>query len=544
MSEFTEQKALARLSSLLIADEIDYTQYVGNPLGFIKDYMEINVWSKQEEVIQSVLENRFTSVESGHGTGKSYVMALLACWWLSCNVDEAIVITIAPTHAQVAGIIWRYIRFLGRKYHLPGNIFETSRWDIAPNRYAVGLSPRKASKEDMITLQGYHSKNLLVILDEAAGLPRILYDGVVSLCVGENNKVVAIGNPIEKSGPFYESCNSPMWNSIRISCLEHPNVIQNREVIPGAVSRSWVENMIAEHCTVYKDANFPIEVVNKMTDIELQSMCPPNCFVYNRVVYVPDGVFESKVLGRPPDESSDQLIPLSWVETSKQTELLPDGEKILGVDPARYGGDYSTICLRHGKKVHWVKRKRPITADPTGEIAGWVRSEVSNLGGDVWVFVDEIGVGAGVLDAIRRIGINARGVSFSKKARQNKRFANKRAELWWRVREALQKRDINIPDDDLLSADLTAPRYSFDSMGRVIIEDKDEIKKRIGRSPDSGDALVLTFAAPSLDVVDNAESIDIQKQTIAPGSSRWFIETKPAGSRWKNNGFGFSRWRR
>lgn len=542
MSEYAESQALSKLSSLLIADEIDYTTYLDKPVEFVKELLDLKVWSKQEDIIQSVQNNRFTSVESGHGTGKSFAMAMLTCWWLACNVDEAVVITIAPTHAQVAGIIWRYIRHLGHKNRLPGTIFETARWDIAANRYAVGLSPRKVTKEDMITLQGYHSKNLLVIMDEAAGLPRVIYEGVVSLCVGENNRIVAIGNPIEKSGPFYESCNSPSWNSIRISCLDHPNVIKGREIISGAVSKPWVETMIADHCTVYKDTHFPIDVVNKMTDAELESICPPGAFVYNRVIYVPDGVFESKVLGRPPDEASDQLIPLSWVEAAKQWEVIADGEKILGFDPARFGGDFATMVLRHGKKVHWVKRRKPITRDPTGELAGWVKDEVSRIGFGTWVFVDEIGIGAGVLDATRRMGLNARGVSFSKKARQNKRFANKRAELWWRIREVLQRHELQLPDDDMLSADLTSPRYSFDDLGRILIEDKDDIKKRIGRSPDSGDALVMTFAMPSLDTVDNEDMTEVQNVLTEPGSSRWYMATRPSGSRWKTTSSG--RWRR
>ncbi len=530
MTESTELRALEKLSNLLTIDDVDYQIYTGNPQGFIKDVLNITMWSKQEEIIRSVPDNRFTVVESGHGIGKSLGVAALTCWWLTTYEEEAVVITLAPTHKQVASIMWRYIRHLGRKSRLPGIIFETPRWDIAPNRYGEGLSPRKASKEDMATLQGYHSKNLLVIMDEAAGLPRLVFEGVVSLCVGENNRVIAIGNPIEKSGPFYEAANSKTWHHIRISCLEHPNVVQNKEIIPGAVSRIWVEDMIRDHCNPYKDPNFAIEVTNAMSDIELEGVCPPGAFVWNRVIYVPNGVFEAKVLGRPPDEASDQLIALSWVEAAKQWDYLSEGERILGLDPARYGGDYATMALRQGNKVHWVKRKRPITSDPSGELAGWLKVEMDRLGYGCWGFIDEIGIGAGVLDSAKRVGLNVRGVSFSKRARQNRRFANTRAELWWRVREKLQKHELGLPDDDMLAGDLTAPKFSYDDLGRILIEDKDDIRKRIGRSTDSGDALALTFAVPSLDAV-NEEGFD--QEALTEQGSRWYMSVKPEGSRWR-----------
>ncbi len=530
MSESTERNALEKLSTLLTLDDVNYVDYVGKPIEFINDVLDMTLWSRQEEIIRSVPDNRFTVVEAGHGLGKSQAVSMITCWWLTTYEDEGIVITLAPTWTQVASIVWRYIRQHSRRAKLPGIVFETPRWDIAANRYGIGLSPRKASKEDMATLQGYHSKNLLVIMDEAAGLPRVLFEGVVSLCVGENNRVIAIGNPIEKSGPFYEACNSKTWHHIRISCMEHPNVIQDKEIIPGAVSRLWVDEMVRDHCTSYKDTSFPIEVTNKMSDMELEGICPPGAFVWNRAIYVPNAVFEAKVLGRPPDEASDQLIALSWVEAAKQWDYLSEGERILGLDPARYGGDYATLALRQGKKVHWVKRRKPITSDPTGELAGWLKVEMDRLGFGCWGFIDEIGIGAGVLDAAKRIGLNVRGVSYSKRARQHRRFANTRAELWWRVREALQKHELWLPDDDMLAGDLTAPKFSYDELGRVLIEAKDEIRKRIGRSPDAGDAVALTFAAPSLDIV-NEDGFD--QEVLTEQGSRWYMAVKPEGSRWR-----------
>jgi len=379
-------------------------------------------------------------------------------------------------------------------------------------------------------------------MDEAAGLPRIIFEAVVSLCVGEGNKVLAIGNPIEKSGPFYEACTSETWQHITISCLDHPNVVQNKEVIPGAVSVQWVNDMVKDHCTPYHDSAVPPEALIGLSNEELRAFAPPEAIIWKGVIYIPGPVFEAKVLGRPPDEGADQLISLAWVEAAKQWDLPPSGEKTIGFDPARYGGDYATMFLRQGSKGFWVKRRRPMTKNPSDELAGWLKSEIAKIGPDTWAFIDEIGIGAGTLDASRRMGLNVRGVTNSKRARQPKRFANIRSECWWRLREKLQKGELCLPDDDLLAGDLVAAKYFYDELGRIVIEDKDSIRARIGRSPDSGDAAALTFASPSLDVDDT----DAFEQTTATTQrSKWYLARKEISkSRWGPKTTMASRLRR
>lgn len=423
--------------------------------------------------------NRFTVVESGNGVGKSLTAAAITCSWL-CDerYEEAAVITLAPTWSQVNNVLWRHIRAMYRKAGgaLPGTVYETPRWDVNPRKYAIGLSPRRASAEDLQALHGYHNPRLLVIMDEAPGLPRLLWEAVNRLVTAPGNKVLCLGNPIQQAGPFWEACNSPNWNYVNVSCLDHPNVKLCAEVIPGATGRDWVLERIRDHCTRAAAGD-------------------PGAFEFEGQWWQPDGVFQSMVLGKAPSEASDQLIPLAWVSGAMTWTAEPakDERIVLGLDPSRVAhGDAAAMVCRQGGLVKWVKRSRCKTNDPTGELAGWLRGEHHREGASR-CYIEETGVGAGVVDRARSLGLPVVAVSPGSGASHHN-FANKRAECWWRLREALQGGAMSLPQDDLLAGDLTALKFYHDGQGRILMEPKDKIRERLGRSPDSGDALSLTYA--------------------------------------------------
>ena len=493
------------------APEVSYPL---DPADFAKDTLGYTLWSKQIEVARSVQENPKTIVSSGHSTGKSHIASSIASWWLSTNDNEAVVLTLAPTYTQVNSVLWRYLRHMVRKNGLPGIIYDTPRWEISELRYGIGLSPKKSSEFDIATLQGYHSRRLLVIMDEAAGMPLLMFDAIMNLATSEGNRILAIGNPIARSGPFWEACNSKSWNYIHISCLEHPNVIEGSEIIPGAVSRGWVQQMVDDHC---------MPVVERS----------PDTIDWMGRTYKTDPVFQSRVLGIAPEEGDDQLIPASWVLRAQMLELEDGGEKVIGLDPARSGGDYAAMVLRQGNKVLWVKKRRPKTQNASLEIASWLRDEMF-LEEVSRAYIDEIGIGAGVVDQARALGLNIIGINSSRPSRQKKRYANQRAEMYWRVREVLKKEALQLPDDDLLMADLIAPKYTWDYLGRIQIESKEDIKDRLGRSPDSGDALALTYMdsnAP-MDADDDWPIPTIANEIQL---SRWTtprVEGSVAPSRW------------
>lgn len=423
------------------------------------------------------------------------------------------------THVQVNAILWNYIRKFHASANLTPDIFETPNWKIGPECFAIGLSPRKASADDLQALHGYHSPNLLIIMDEAPGLPRLMWEAIRGLVTGENNRILALGNPLEQAGPFWEACVGGTWNYVNISCLDHPNVVLGRDAIPGAVSRAWVDEMVRDHCTPAAEGDAgAIEWAGQW--------------------WQPDSVFMSRVLGKAPTEASDQLISLAWVSDAQTWIAEPQGYEpiILGMDCSRVThGDSSTIVARKGPLVLWVKRRKIQSANPGREMAGWLADEYRHTGASK-AYVEETGVGTTVVDSARAIGVPVVAVSPGNGA-SSRNMANLRAEMWWRMREALQRRALSLPQDDMLAADLCAPKYYYDGGGRIILEPKDKIRGRLGRSPDSGDALATTFAHEGVEV---RQMGDLVKQ-VRPVSSRWAVgerqrrgpEDEGRGSRWR-----------
>ncbi len=503
-------------------DATVFHEYKDNCKGFAHDILGIDFWSKQDDVAVSVRDNRFTVVEAGHAVGKTLDASAIVTHWL-CTRSPAKAVTSAPTHHQVNQLLWRYMRQFKNKAtkKLPGEIFETPRWEFPDKlRFAVGLSPRKDSEIAVASLQGYHDENLIVVLDEAAGLSKYLWDVAMSLVTGENNRLLAIGNPVGQSGPFYDATQSPNFKHIRISCLEHPNVKERKELIPGAVSYTWVAERVAEWC---RPTSTPGE----------------KSFFWEGKWYDPLPIFTARVLGIPAGEVEDQLIDFSWVDSAQKrwADEYPPGERIAGVDVARHGEDASVITVRVGDHVKSVQRQYGNDINTT---VGWLMNTVKEEQID-HVFVDDTGVGGGVTDLARSLGAPVDGVHPQWSAAQRTKFSCVHDEIWWTVREKLRNGEMSLPDDDMLAADLVAVKVlRYDLQGRPVFEKKDDMKKRLGRSPDSGDALALSYYGtfPEMAGVQENYVEDLTRTVLNEGGggqgSRWTVGVGKRGkSRWR-----------
>lgn len=172
------------------------------------------------------------------------------------------------------------------------------------------------------------------------------------------------------------------------------------------------------------------------------------------------------------------------------------GDKKIGVDPARFGTDRTSICYRQGRKVHWI---RSYTKKSTMEVAGLVRMAIKEAGAQQCA-IDVGGLGAGVYDRLVELvpghECEVVQVNSSESPIDANRYTNKRAEMWGEVKDWLDKQPASIPDSDELQADLTQIRYSYDSNNALKMEKKEDMAKRGFRSPDMADALGLTFAKP------------------------------------------------
>jgi hypothetical protein len=480
-----------------------------DPVKFMTEVLGYQMWGKLEEICRSVEKNHNTVAASGFAVGKTVAAAAIVCWWMT-TFDDAKVIVIAPNWSQVQNILFRYIRAVGRKAELPGLILDSPRWEVSPEHFAIGVSPRRSSDEDIASIQGYHSPHLLVVMDEAAGLPRLIWDAAAGLAAGDNCRILAIGNPIEQAGPFWDACNSSNWSHIMISDFEHPNVQEGKELIPGAVTRRWIEERAEEWATeVPRDTAgaFKIPWLSKWI--------------------LPQPIFYAKVMGQAPEQAEDQLIKLSWVLEAQDRILEQEHAEVIGgLDPARMGGDSSVLVIRHGNKVVSIKRWQSLDL---ATLADKVQMELREYQVSK-CYVDEIAIGAGLLDFGRRNGMPLIGVNVARGALQRKRFANLRAECWWRVRELLREGKLQLPNDPLLLGDLTAPKYFPDNFQRIVLEAKDEIRARIKRSPDTGDALALSYALPVVesdsDVMQSLAGLGKIVNVENPVTGKWGVPTE------------------
>jgi hypothetical protein len=202
-------------------------------------------------------------------------------------------------------------------------------------------------------------------------------------------------------------------------------------------------------------------------------------------------------LGEFPTQSDDVLLPLHLVEdaVTRDVEAGPTTPVIWGLDVARFGSDRSALAKRQGNVL--IEPIKTWQNKDLMELSGIVLSEYDAVPYSMRpqaIYIDAIGLGAGLADRLRELDMPAVGISVSETASLKNKFNRLRDELFWSAREWFEARDVKIPSDDTLIAELTGIRYKYLSTGKLKVESKDEMKRRGQRSPDVADAFVLSFA--------------------------------------------------
>lgn len=435
----------------------------------------IHWWSAQRRIAASVEANKRTAVRAGHAVGKSFTAAGLAGWWVDTKPDS-MVITTAPTYDQVHGILWEEIRALHGRLKLPGKALATDEWKIGGRQVGIGRKPpdnAKGSDFDPATFQGYHRRGgVLVILDEASGVPEWLWNAVETVTTTDNCRILAIGNPDNPGSHFAKVCRPghPGWAQHKISVFDSPNFTGEQvpeEVAAALVTPSWAADRAEEWGT-------------------------------------DDYKYISKVLAEFPSDHPRQVVSVAdllacqFPEPRSATELLPVE---LGVDVGG-GGDWTVIRERRGIQAG---RRWRLRSDKPEEIAPLVARAIRETGATS-VKVDSVGIGFGVIGELRNMARRGdhraavHGVGFGEAASDPTRFVNKRAEVWWEIgRVGSQRRewDLSVMEDgETAVAQLLWPRYVEDVKGRIQIEPKDDIRERVGASPDEAEALLYAFVVP------------------------------------------------
>lgn len=472
-------------------------RYRHDPVAWAHDRLGVHLWSKQRDAARLLVAHPRVAVRSAHGVGKSFLAAVLSCWWIDVHPPgTAIIISTAPSHEQVHAVLWEEIRRLHGVGNLPGEAQRSDRWlDDAGRIVGMGRRPPDHAES---AFQGIHREYVLVILDEAGGIPSWLWTAGEAITTGADCRMLAIGNPDNNASEFARVCTrDPGWHPVKISAFDSPNL--TGETIPDPVkavlvSAEWVE------------------------DKQLR-WGPTN------------PLYQAKVLGEFAD-SEDGVIPLSWVTAAQDRwrawadhgKPAQPGRQIIGVDPARYGVDKTALAIRHGDVIERIDRY-PKTA--TTEVVDLVQAAMTRP--QALAIVDVVGLGAGVVDQLRQQRTRVQAFNGATHTRRRDKtgslkFNNARSASIWGTREQLDPADgptIALPPDDELAAELTVPTWKIAAGGTIVIESKDEIRKRLGRSPDSADAVTMalwTEPTPILDELGRAPTPSVHAYADSVGA--------------------------
>lgn len=471
---------------------------INDPVKWCREKLDEHPWSVQREVLRAVIEHRRVAVPSCHGSGKSYMASRLASWWIDEHpVGEGFVVTSAPLGHQVKSIMWREIAKAHRKGGLAGTLSGLRgngpvEWHIGNELVGFGRKPQDLADQDQARqqFQGIHAPYVLVVLDEATGIPPWLWEASLSLLTNPNARILAIGNPDDPSSHFAEVCQPGSgWHVRPISAFDTPAFTGEpvSEVVKeGLVSREWVEE--AERDYGGKD----------------------------------NPLYQSKVLGLFPDTSDNLVISPRLVRQAWARELPGVARGAYGLDVSRSPrGDETALYRVRGGVARYVDSWKglPITAR-LGEDSTVARTESHwKRTPDVPVVVDNDGMGVGATDGLRAVGVPVVAFSASGPARRPERYDSRRSELWWEFRKALERGEIDLDEDDqTLAAQLQQPRWWLDARGRIHVETKAEMAARGKSSPDRSDSVLMAHLGEPIDLREHGPMGE--RRSPAPSTPR------------------------
>lgn len=437
------------------------------PVRFVTEFFGEEVLGKQQEILDALArpDVREIHVKACHAAGKTHLCSRAVAWFLAAYPHDSIVLTTAPTWPQVEDQIWREIRdgAAKAKVDLGGRLLKTS-WEFGPRWYATGIA---TSPDTAVNVQGYHAAHVLVIVDEADGVAQTIWNAIDGLATSAHVVVLAIGNPINPQSA---------WRK-RYELAEHD---------PRAVCIKIAADDVLE---LTDGGNYPFLLQRDWVEDKQKR------WGESSALYI------SKVLAEWPEQGSDVLIPLSWLERARG-RTVPKGLRALGVDVARFGAARTVRTLVEGNWVAWT---RATAREDTMATAGHVLSDIGQYA-PVATSVDDTGVGGAVTDRLRQLGQDVLPVNFGGRAYDNERFANRGSELYWNARAALEGDLIGFsmsdPDAiDELIAELSRVTYDTDERGRIRIDkygrhsDHLSEEDRAARSPDRADSFVIAYGA-------------------------------------------------
>ena len=412
-------------------------------------------------------------IASGHGIGKSAFMSWMDYYWMSTRLGSTTVVT-ANTEAQLTGKTWPE---LGRWHSMAVNKhwFDLSATALKPQKWFADLVERETkisprywyaaavtwSEENPGAFAGTHNQyGTLYEFDEAAEIPAVIWETAEgAFSDADGDKVfLGFGNPTVNSGRFYEGFHGVHRYRYRLRQIDSRTVARTNKAYLQQLADTYGED---------------------------------------------SDVFKTRVRGLFPSQGTDQFIAEHVVTEAEQrtVEYDPFAPLILGVDCGRFGDDPSVIAPRKGRdarEIPWLV----LNKQDTMVVAATVAERIDKLNPDA-TFIDEGGIGAGVVDRLKELGFKVVGVNFGSSATDKRKHFNKRCEIWDAMKDWLSRGVIPGPEVGKqgtvtdLHKDLIGPKYKFvGDSSQLYLERKEEMRKRGVASPNHGDALALTFAQP------------------------------------------------
>jgi len=460
------------------------------------------------EAWKKLAQGEHVGVEAGTGTAKTFWLSRVTFWFADCYPDSLIV-TSAPKQDQLKLHLWaeitkafskfKKIRPKAELYKLRmvveaqesdtqkkqnaiDNVADAD--DLSTSWQAVGfVAGTDAGAESATKAQGFHRKDMLIILEECAGMPMPIMTAFQNTSTGGNNVILAVGNPDSELDVLHQFCMQEDVFAFRVSAMDFPNVVLNEEVIAGAVTVKSIERRRKK----YGEKS---------------------------------GLFQSRVHGKSPAESTDSLIKRSWIEEALLNEVVYDGSyNAVGVDVANSEtGDKAATAWGRGNVLTEVFEFKCPNATHLAYNVMYDDNELFEKGYENYklptaksydmlsqcIGVDAVGVGVATVNAFVDNGyecIALQGgqlkevIPVDPQGEPMYTFSGLRSQMYWELREDLRNGHLQFDIDNpalcqRIMVELTTPRFKVSS-ANVQVEKKEDIKKRLGgKSPNIADAIV------------------------------------------------------
>lgn len=442
---------------------------------FATEVLGIELAPYQEDILRNFVKHRRAAVRAPHGAGKTAISAVVILWGATCNGDDVKVVTTAGAWRQLTYFTWPEVRKWARtaNWNLLGITMREGKELLRQSIIMPGVEAFPVASDNPALIEGAHAKVIIYVFDEAKAIPAETFDAAEGAFSTDGNDpdskayALAISTPGDTQGRFYQIHKRDEgyddWWVRHISLKE--------AIAAGRIGQAWADQRKKQWGE--KSA-----------------------------------IYQNRVEGEFAEHGDDVLIPLFWLDAAVERwyahkeRMKTDAQyakehrrqrKALAVDVARQGIDRSTVAEMQGRVIEDVTE---YAKPDTMALVGYVSSRTDKK---TPIVVDEDGIGGGVYDRFKEKKYTVVGFKNGEKTNETDKtkqfhFANRKAAAWWLMREALDPEGddpIAVPDIDLLIGDLTSPKWSFNSSGKIEIEHKDELRKRIGRSTDYGDSAIM-----------------------------------------------------